>query len=150
MSPDYIYVVRGLGPKRFSCGVVDFTKVLPADTPLSRATNRGWRMSTDTFDTPYSRLVSGFADQLNIHPSEADALMQSIHASGTGTQEHESLDHLELLIAVSLNAKLRNAQDDVRFKRLKFLLRNNNARAMKLAERWVNHKATFEEMLAAL
>ena len=107
-------------------------------------------MSTDTLDTAYSRLVSGFADRLSINTAEADALMQSIHASGTVTQVDDTLDHLELLIAVSLNAKLRAAQDDVRFKRLKFMLRNNNTRAVNIAERWVDHKVTFEEMLAAI
>lgn len=107
-------------------------------------------MSTNSIDTPYSRLVSGFADRLSINTAEADALMSSIHAAGNSTKESDALDHLELLVAVSLNAKLRGAQEDVRFKRLKFLLRNNNTRAVKIAERWVDHKTTFEEMLAAV
>lgn len=107
-------------------------------------------MSTNSIDSPYSRLVSGFADRLSINTAEADALMQSIRASGKAPNEDDALDHLELLVAVSLNAKLRDAQEDSRFKRLKFLLRNNNARAVTIAERWIDHKTTFEEMLAAV
>lgn len=107
-------------------------------------------MPSDSIDSPYSRLVGGFADQLNIGTAEASALMQSISALGKQSKDDDALDHLELLIAVSLNAKLRGAQDDARFKRLKFLLRNNNARAVNIAERWVDHKSTFEEMLAAV
>lgn len=107
-------------------------------------------MSNDSLDTAYLRLVGGFADRLSINTAEADALMQCIHASGKVTQVEDTLDHLELLIAVSLNAKLRGAHEDVRFKRLKFMLRNNNTRAVNIAERWVDHKLTFDEMLAAI
>ena len=107
-------------------------------------------MSTESTTKAFSRLVSGLAAQLSINNAEADSLVRSIHAAGSTTSTDDKLDHLELLIAVSLNAKLRDAQDDARFKRLKFLLRNNNARAVKIAQRWVDHQSTFEEMLTQI
>ncbi len=105
----------------------------------------------DTSDSPYSQFICGFANRLDINVTEADALVRSLRQSDTEKKvDSEDLDNLELLLAVSLNAKLRDAQENTRFKRLKFLLRNNNVRAVALAAKWVDHKISFEAMLAAV
>lgn len=106
-------------------------------------------MSFDGSETPYGRLVGRLADKLALAPVEADALVKSLHAAPP-TDPTDPLDHAELLLAVSLNAQIRNAQDDSRFKKLKFLLRNNNHRAINIATQWVDHKVSFEAMLAAV
>jgi len=106
-------------------------------------------MSSDTADTPYARFVGGLADRFALAPAEADALMRSFRDAPLPAPA-DPLDHSELLLAVSLNAQIRNAHDDARFKKLKFLLRNNNDRAITIATQWVDHKVTFEAMLAAV
>lgn len=106
-------------------------------------------MSFDSFETPYGRLVGRLAAKLALAPVEADALVKSLHAAPQHAPT-DPLDHVELLLAVSLNAQIRNAQDDSRFKKLKFLLRNNNHRAINIATQWVDQKVSFEAMLAAV
>ena len=106
-------------------------------------------MSSDGSDTRYARLVGGLADKLALGPMETDALICSLR-DAPHRAPADPLDHAELLLAVSLNAQLRNAQEDARFKKLKFLLRNNNSHAIKIATQWVDHKVSFEAMLAAI
>ena len=106
-------------------------------------------MSFDGSETPYGRLVGRLATTLALAPVEADALVKSLHAAPPHAPT-DPLDHAELLLAVSLNAQIRNAQDDSRFKKLKFLLRNDNHRAINIATQWVDHKISFEVMLAAV
>ena len=106
-------------------------------------------MSSDCSDTPYVRFVGGLSEKLALAPDETDTLLQSLQDAPQHAQA-DPLDHTELLLAVSLNAQLRNAHDDARFKKLKFLLRNNNDRAITLATQWVDHKVTFEAMLSAV
>lgn len=106
-------------------------------------------MSFDAPDTPYSRFVGGLADKLALAPMEATALVHLLRDAPQHAPA-DPLDHAELLLAVSLNAQIRNAHDDSRFKKLKFLLRNNNARAINLATQWIDHKVSFEAMLAAV
>lgn len=106
-------------------------------------------MSSDGIETPYGRFMSGLADKLALAPAETSALVNSLHDTPVRTAT-DPLDHAELLLAVSLNAQLRNAHDDFRCKKLKFLLRNNNVRAIKIATQWIDHKVSFEAMLAAV
>ncbi len=106
-------------------------------------------MSSNGTDTPLARFMVGLADKLALAPAEAHALVESLRDAPMHAST-EPLDHAELLLAVSLNAHLRNAHDDSRFKKLKFLLRNNNHRAIKIATQWVDQKVSFEAMLAAV
>ena len=106
-------------------------------------------MSSDCPDTPYINFVGGLASKLALAPGEADALIRSLLDTPHYTPA-DPLDHSELLLAVSLNAQLCDAQEDARFKKLKFLLRNNNSRAIKIATQWVEHKISFEAMLMAV
>ena len=72
---------------------------------------------------PYTSLMDQLAVKLALAPVEATALFYSLR----DTPEHapvDPLDHAELLLAVALNAQIRNAHNDSRFKKLKFLLRN--------------------------
>ena len=106
-------------------------------------------MSSDGSDTPYTNFVGGLASKLALAPGEADALIRSLR-DAPHYAPADPLDHTELLLAVSLNAQLRNAQEDARYKKLKFLLRNNNSHAIKIATQWVEHKVSFEAMLQAV
>ena len=106
-------------------------------------------MSLDSSETPYGRWLGGLADKFTLAPVEADALVKSLHAAPPCVST-DPLDYSELLLAVSLNAQIRNAQHDSRLKKLKFLLRNNNQRAINIATQWVDHKVSFEAMLAAV
>jgi len=106
-------------------------------------------MSFDDSDTQYARVMYGLADKLALAPVEADSLIRSLLDTPQRTPA-DPLDHAELLLAVSLNAQIRNAHDDARFKKLKFLLRNNNDRAINIATRWLDQKVSFEAMLAAV
>jgi hypothetical protein len=106
-------------------------------------------MSSDCSDTPYTRFVGGLSDKLALAPAEADALLRSLRDAPQHAPA-DPLDHTELLLAVSLNAQIRNAHDDARCKKLKFLLRNNNDRAITIATQWIDQKVTFEAMLAAV
>ena len=106
-------------------------------------------MPPETFKTPYASFMGELANKLALAPMEATALFHSLRAA----PEHaslEPLDHTELLLAVVLNAQLHNLHNDSRFKKLKFLLRNNNNRAISIATQWVDQKVTFEAMLDAL
>lgn len=106
-------------------------------------------MSVEGTNTQYSQLLGQFADRMNVSPAEADAWIATLQRSELSEDEN-ALDHLELLLAVSLNAKLHNASDAAQFKKLKFLLRNNSARAVNLANLWVERKVSFDDMLAAV
>jgi hypothetical protein len=104
-------------------------------------------------DTAYHNFVRDMAQRLEMNHAEADALVGAItrdRMEQAPKSDDASPDHLELLLAVSLNANLRNASDDARFNRLKFLLRNDSTRAVSLATRWIENEISFEEMLAAV
>ena len=106
-------------------------------------------MSFKGSDTPYTRIVAGLSHKLALAPAEAAALAHSL-LEVPQPAPTDPLDHAELLLAVSLNAQIRNAHEDSRFKKLKFLLRNNNHRAIHLATQWIDHKVSFEHMLASV
>ncbi len=106
-------------------------------------------MPPESFETSYASLMGQLANKLALAPMEATALFHSLR----DTPEHASLDPLdptELLLAVVLNAQLHNLHNDSRFKKLKFLLRNNNNRAISIATQWVDHKVSFEAMLTTM
>lgn len=102
----------------------------------------------DTHSPSYTAIVHRFAERLDVGVDEASALLSSLKHSRSSNNE-EPLDHLELLVAASINAQVRNVHHDAQFKRLKFLLRNNNTKAVKLANLWADNKISFDEMLAA-
>ncbi len=106
-------------------------------------------MSFDQPDTRYTRFVGQLADNLALAPLETDGLIRSLR-DAPQCAPTDPLDYTELLLAVSLNAQIRNAHNDARFKKLKFLLRNNNDRAVNLASQWVDQKMSFEAMLSEL
>jgi len=106
-------------------------------------------MSSNCSDTPYARFVGGLSEKFALAPSETDTLLHSLRDAPQHAPA-DPLDHTELLLAVSLNAQIRSVSDDARFKKLKFLLRNNNNRAITIATQWVDQKVSFEAMLAAV
>lgn len=106
-------------------------------------------MQPTTPDTQYAFFTGELADKFALAPVEATALVHSLHAAPQHAPT-DPLDHEELLLAVLLNAQIHSAQNDSRFKKLKFLLRNNNNRAINIATQWVEHKVSFEAMLAAM
>lgn len=109
-------------------------------------------MQPTTPDTPYAFFAGELADKFALAPVEATALVHSLRAAPqhAPADPTDPLDHEELLLAVLLNAQIHSAQNDTRFKKLKFLLRNNNNRAINIATQWVEHKVSFEAMLAAV
>jgi hypothetical protein len=90
------------------------------------------------------------ASRLAIDVAEANALADSLRHSESSGSTEEPLDSLELLLAVSLTAQVRGASADARFKKLKFLLRNNSPRAVKLANAWADQQLSFDDLLAGV
>lgn len=90
------------------------------------------------------------ANRLAIGFDEANALANSLHQSTPAADVDGPLDSLELLVAISLNGQVRGVTGDERFKKLKFLLRNNSPRAVKMANSWVDQQLNFDELLAAI
>ncbi len=108
-------------------------------------------MSKLSSDKRYVKLVHGMADRLSIDVNEAHALAQSLQQSEPSKDDAEGpLDALELLLAISLTAQIRGASTDARFRKLKFLIRNNSPRAVKLANSWADQEISFDDLLAAI
>ena len=68
----------------------------------------------------------------------------------TLSEKDDKLDYIELFLAVSLGAKMRDAAHDPRYKKLKLLLNNNNRKAVNLANLWMDGKLSFDKMLATI
>lgn len=100
-------------------------------------------------DTPMTNFLSEFAAQMDVGTDEARELARQLRSAPVAADD-DVLDHLELLLAVSFNARLREASNDARFLKLKFLLRNNSSRAVRIANSWVENQISFDEMLAAV
>jgi hypothetical protein len=96
----------------------------------------------------YSNLVHDFAEKLGIDPNEASALLDTVQDAPQA--KCGDLDNVDLLLAVSISGDLRNAHNDIRFRKLKTMLKNNDDCAVKPARKWFDKKITFEDMLAAV
>ena len=68
----------------------------------------------------------------------------------TLSEKDDKLDYIELFLAVSLGAKMRDAAQDPRYKKLKLLLNNNSRKAVNLANLWMDGKLSFDKMLATI
>ena len=65
-------------------------------------------------------------------------------------ENNDKLDYIELFLAVSLGAKLRDSTQDPRYKKLKLLLNNNSRKAVNLANLWMDGQLSFDKMLATI
>jgi hypothetical protein len=96
----------------------------------------------------YSNLAHDFAEKLGINPKEAGELLDMVQ--DTPQAKCGDLDNVELLLAVSISGDLQKAHNDIRFRKLKTMLKNNDDSAVKPARKWFDNKITFEDMLAAV
>lgn len=98
--------------------------------------------------------MSQFVDQLSgkfgLNAAEADSVISALSNKYDASYESDKLDNIELFLAVSLNATLRDAAEDPGYKRLKLLLGNNSNKAVNLANLWLDGQLSFEKMLATV
>lgn len=95
----------------------------------------------------YSQFVHSLADKLGVDSSEASDLINAIN--NKNNKQCPELDNIELMIALNLSVKNSHSLQDPRIQKLKFLLKNNNKKAINITRLWVDKKLSFETMLAA-
>jgi hypothetical protein len=100
-----------------------------------------------------SQFIDNLPNNFGLNKAEADSVISCLGkecASIDTSKKADKLDYIELFLAVSLNAKLRGATNDARYKKLKIMLNNNSSKAVNLANLWVEGQISFDKMLATI
>jgi len=92
----------------------------------------------------YSRFTKAFENHLGLSCSASELLLKEIQIVPDNTRN--SLDHVELLLAVGINAKLSMKHKKHEFTVLVDLLINKNEKAIKFAQAWFDKKMTLDQL----
>ena len=95
-----------------------------------------------------SQFIEQLSGKFGLNAAEVDSITTALSSQCDTSCEGDKLDCIELFLAIALNAKLHNATNDPRYKRLKLLLNNNSKKAVNLANLWADGLLSFEKMLA--
>jgi len=95
-----------------------------------------------------TNFIDKFSDTFDLNQADTHSVLSSLKNECVAISAGDNLDYIELFLAAALNAKLRGVTQDLRYKKFKFLLNNNNRRAVDIGNRWMDGKISFELMLS--